>query len=127
VLIIVLSLESMNYYHSGGTFTRVTSPQKRMTGDESLLYLSRTFAACASPWKRKILPARGDGARLVLRHKAWVETGLSPHGMGLMSITSAMQMSKTSRILSRPEIRTQWEVAKGCGAVGNRKIHFIWP
>lgn len=41
-----------------------------------------------------------------------------------MSIISTMQMSTHTkrRVLSRPEIRTQWEVAKGCGTAGNRKI-----
>lgn len=45
-----------------------------------------------------------------------------------MSIISAMQMrKKQGSVLSRPETRTQWEVAKGCGAAGKRKIRFIWP
>lgn len=62
-----------------------------------------------------------------LRLRTWAEMGLYAH-CNLADVNiSAMQMrKKICSVLSRPVTRTQWEAAKGCGAAGKRKIHFIW-
>ena len=61
--------------------------------------------------------------RLVLRLRTWAETGLCTH-WDLADVNNLYYANeqKKKMVLSRPEIRTQWEVAKGCGTAGNRKI-----
>ena len=62
--------------------------------------------------------------RLVLRLRTWAETGLCTHWdlADVNNLYYANEQKKKKKVLSRPEIRTQWEVAKGCGTAGNRKI-----
>ena len=63
----------------------------------------------------------------MLRLRTWAETGLCTHWdladvNNLYYANEQKKKRRRRRVLSRPEIRTQWEVAKGCGTAGNRKI-----
>lgn len=64
----------------------------------------------------------------------WAETGLCTHwdpadvnNLCYANEEKKKKKKEVSCLDQKPDLRPQWEVAKGCGAAGNRKIRFIWP